>query len=146
MARSISEDLRRRVCRAIEGGMSCRQAATRFSVSPSSAIRWWAQMRGTGSIKPCAQGGDRRSCRIEAHADFLIGEVGARPDITLAELQGKLAERGIAVGIGTLWRFFDRRRITLKKRRRMPPSSSARTSLRPARPGSTGKPISIPPG
>jgi hypothetical protein len=31
-----------------------------------------------------------------------------------------LKGRGISVGIGTLWRFFDRRRITFKKRRRMP--------------------------
>jgi transposase len=36
-------------------------------------------------------------------------------------------ERGVRVAVSTLWRFFDRRRITLKKRLRMRPSRSAPT-------------------
>ena len=48
--------------------------------------------------------------------------------MTLAELREALwRERGVRVAGSTLWRFFDRRRITLKKRRRTPPSRSART-------------------
>ena len=39
MAKSLSLDLRRRVVDAIEQGLSCRQAAERFGVSASSAIR-----------------------------------------------------------------------------------------------------------
>lgn len=127
MARSISVDLRQRVCAAIEEGLSCREAANRFKVSASSAIRWQSQMRKTGSLTPQSQGGNRRSARIDAHADFILGEVEARSDVTLAELQEKLSVRGVPVGIGTLWRFFDRRRITLKKRRFMRPSSNATT-------------------
>jgi transposase len=51
------------------------------------------------------------------------------PDITLAELAGKLRqERGVSVAIGTVGRFFERRSITFKKRRRMPPSRIAPTS------------------
>jgi transposase len=73
------------------------------------------------------QGGDRRSQRIEAEAAFLLGAVAEQADMTLAELKGKLKERGKSVGIGTLWRFFKRHRITLKKRLRMPPSSSVLT-------------------
>jgi transposase len=118
MARALSFDLRRRVITAIKGGMSCRQAAERFGVSASSAIRWHAQERKTGDARPMPQGGDRRSGRIEAHAALILSAVDKTPDLTLAELQHKLAERGIGVGIGTLWRFFKRRRITLKKRLR----------------------------
>ena len=40
MGRYLSEDLRVRVIRAIEGGLSRRAAAERFGVSVSSAIRW----------------------------------------------------------------------------------------------------------
>jgi len=40
MGRYLSLDLRDRVIAAIEGGMSCRQAAERFGVSAASAIRW----------------------------------------------------------------------------------------------------------
>jgi transposase len=125
MAKALSVDLRQRVIEAIRQGMSHRQAAARFGVSASSAIRWAAQLRTTGNIAPKKQGGDRKSGRIEAQAAFLLDQVARVPDISLAELQAKLDERGVRVGIGTLWRFFRRHRITRKKRRRMRPSSSA---------------------
>ena len=38
-------------------------------------------------------------------------------DITLVELHAKLSEQGHRFSIGALWRFFDRRDITWKKRR-----------------------------
>jgi transposase len=64
------------------------------------------------------QGGDQRSARIEAEADFLLAQIAQTPDVTLAELQTLLREeRGVSVGIGTLWRFFDRRDISFKKNR-----------------------------
>ena len=127
MAKALSLDLRQRVIEAIRQGMSRRQAAARFGVSASSAIRWAAQRRTTGHIAPKKQGGDRKSGRIEAQAAFLLDQVARVPDISLAELQAKLDARGVRVGIGTLWRFFRRHRITRKKRRRMRPSSSAAT-------------------
>ena len=37
--------------------------------------------------------------------------------MTLAELQALLRERGVAVGIGTLWRFFERHGISFNKNR-----------------------------
>ncbi len=61
------------------------------------------------------QGGDRRSGRIETQTVFILSECEAKSAVTLSELQTRLAARGVRVGIGTLWRFFDRRRITLKK-------------------------------
>jgi transposase len=127
MAKALSVDLRRRVVNAIKCGLSCRQAAERFGVSASSAIRWRERLIKQGDVAPRKQGGDRKSGRIEAEADFLLGAVAETPDITLVELQEKLQARGVSVGVGTLWRFFDRRRITFKKRRRMPPNSNATT-------------------
>ena len=56
MARSLSVDLRRRVVGAIEGGSSCRAAAERFGVSPSSAIRWRAQEQAGGRCDAQAPG------------------------------------------------------------------------------------------
>jgi transposase len=110
---------------AIEGGLSCRAAAQRFGVSASSAIRWRAQERREGDIKPKLQGGDRHSHRIEAYAELILSAVAAKSDITLSELRAQLKERGVAVAIGTLWRFFKRRKITRKKRRRTPPNNAA---------------------
>ena len=126
--RAISVDLRRRACEAVlVEGLSCREAARRFKVGVSSVVRWCAQLRQTGGVTPRKQGGDRRSRRIEAEADFLLGRIVAKRDITLDELQSELADRGVRVSIGALWRFFDRRGITLKKRRRMQPNRSAPT-------------------
>lgn len=127
MTKALSLDLRRRVVDAIEHGLSCRQAAERFGVSASSAIRWLDRLKKQGDVAAQRQGGDRKSGRIEAEADFLLGAVAETPDITLVELREKLQARGVSVGVGTLWRFFDRRRITFKKSRRMPPSSNAAT-------------------
>jgi transposase len=118
---------RERVVVAVEGGLSRRRAAERFDVSPASAIRWCQRRKASGSVVPAKQGGDRKTKHIEAHADFILAEVEAAPDITLEELRTKLVEaRGTRFGITTIWRFFARRKITYKKRPRMPPSSSGR--------------------
>lgn len=129
MGRVLSMDLRERVVAAIErDGMSCRQAAARFGVAPSTAIRWRRMMRETGSAAPKPQGGDRHSHRIEAHAAFILDLWEERRDITLVEVQRRLAERGTPVGIGTVHRFFRRHGLTRKKRPATPSSRIAPTS------------------
>lgn len=128
MGHPLSEDLRVRVIRAVEEGASRRQAAARFGVSVSSAIRWVRAWRESGRTASRGQGGDQRSYRIEAHADVLLEAIEATPDATLAELGERLRrERGHVASVSTIWRFFRRRGITLKKRRRTPPSGRART-------------------
>ncbi len=128
MSKALSMDLRDRVIGAIDGGMSCRQAAARFGVSASSAIRWRSRVLTQGDARPGPLGGDRRSGRVEGHAELILGLVERQSDITLAELRAALAEQGIAVGMTTLWRFFRRRRITLKKSRRTRTSRAVPTS------------------
>ena len=115
MGKPLSVDLRDRVVSAVSGGMSRRRAAARFGVSISSAIRWTSLSRRTGDVRPKRQGGDKRSGRIEAHAPVILDAVADKPDITLVELQTLLAEHRGAVAVSTLWRFFARRKITLKK-------------------------------
>ena len=128
MSKALSIDLRERVVAAVAAGASCRAAAARFGVSPSSAIRWAMLAREAGSVAPGPLGGDRRSAHIEAHAALILGLVDQKSDISLKEIRAELAEAGVSAGIGTLWRFFDRRRMTWKKRRRMRPSKTGRTS------------------
>ena len=70
MAQYLSADLRIRVIRAVEGGMSRNAAAQRFGVSIASAVRWMAEYLRTGRTAPKPRGGDRRSGRIEAQADL----------------------------------------------------------------------------
>jgi len=74
-------------------------------------------------------GGDQRSTRIEAEANFLLALVEKTDAITLHEMQRRRADdRGLDVGIGWLWRFFDRRGITGEKRLRTRASRTVRTS------------------
>jgi transposase len=128
MAQYLSEDLRIRVVRAVVGGMSRNAAAGHFGVSIASAVRWMDEYLRTGRTAPKARGGDRRSGRIEAQADFLMGAVEETPDITLAELRERLiAERGETFAISTIHEFFRRHGVSYKKRPRMPASRSART-------------------
>lgn len=128
MAKYLSEDLRIRVIRAVEAGASRRQAAERFGVSVASAVRGVREWRATGQTAPRPRGGDRRSGRIEAQADFLLAKVDEAPDTTLSELREALRDdRGLVVAISTLWRFFERRRVTFKRRRPTRASRTART-------------------
>lgn len=114
MGRAYSQDLRDRVLGATSEGLSARSAAARFGVGVSTAIVWVRRAR-SGETAARRQGQPKGS-KLDAHAEFLLGLIAATPDITLAELQARLAEeRGVPAGIGTLWRFFDARSVTFKK-------------------------------
>ena len=128
MSKALSVDLRERVVAAVTAGMSCRAAAVRFGVSAASAVRWAALTRKVGSVAPGPLGGDRRSAQTEAHAALILRLIGQKSDMTLKEIRAELAKAGVSVGIGTLWRFFDRHRMTWKKSLLMPRSRTARTS------------------
>lgn len=116
MGHALSMDLRVRVLAAIDGGLSCRAAAARFGVAPSTAIRWHARRRDTGNLVAKRQGGDMRSRRVEARATDILALWEARKDISLEELRLALAEIGLTVSVAGLHRFFARRGMTRKKR------------------------------
>jgi transposase len=128
MPKPLSFDLRSRVLAAVDGGLSCRQAAERFGVSASSAIRWIARRRDVGDALPRAQGGDRLSHKTERHSTLIHAALAEAPDITLVEIKARLAGQGADVSIAALWRFFRRHRITRKKRPRTLQSRTALTS------------------
>lgn len=88
MRRALSRDLRDRIVAAVEGGLSCRQAAERFGVSAASAIRWRQLMLAHGTPAGKVRGGDRRTTKIEEHAAFILEAIRHQPDATLAELRG----------------------------------------------------------
>src|SRR3954462_4250158 len=68
------------------------------------------------------QGQPRRS-KLDPHRDFLLGLIEAKDDISLVEMQERLAaERGIRASVGTIWTVLDRCNMTVKKRPLMRPS------------------------
>jgi transposase len=97
MPAPLSSDLRDRIVRAVESGASARAAAARFDVSPSSAIKLMQRVKATGGTAPAKYGGYRRPL-LEPHEAELRAMVTETPDITLAEIQRRFAERGVVVG------------------------------------------------
>lgn len=127
MARAYSVDLRERVVGSIESGLSTRAAARRFSIGIATAGAWHRHWRSTGKLVPGRQGQPKGS-KLDVHEAFILGLVEERKDITLAEIVERLAiERDMRTCPATVWQFFDRRDITLKKRRHTPASSSVQT-------------------
>ena len=128
MSKALSVDLRTRVLAAVEQGATHREAAARFGVSAASVSRWRGLKREQGDARPGPLGGDRRSGRIEAVAALVLALLEEKRDATIEELRAALGERGHWFGYGTLRRFFQRHRITRKKRRPMPPNRNVPTS------------------
>ena len=73
-------------------------------MSIASAVRWVTRYKTTGQISPSPSGGDRRSGRIEAQRDYLLGLIGRTPDITLLEIQERLMQNcGERFSVSVLW-------------------------------------------
>jgi putative transposase len=131
MGRPLSEDLRERIVAAVEAGASRREAAERFSVSASCAVKLLQRWRRTGSVAPGHICGQKRHALAE-HDGAVRALVAAVPDATLAELRAGLAAQGIRVGQTSVHRFLHAIGLTRKKRRSMPPSRRGPTSPRRA--------------
>jgi transposase len=116
MAKPYSLDLRERVVAAVDRGMSRRQAAALFGVGISTVVNWVKRWRSSGSVAAKPMGGDHRS-RLTNERGWILERIDAVPDLTLEELRDELKERGVIVGYGTVWRFFEREAISFKKNR-----------------------------
>ncbi|MBV8523562.1 MAG: transposase [Acetobacteraceae bacterium] len=115
MAAPLSQDLRRRLLRAVDDGSSAREAAARFSVSASAAIKLVRRVRETGSTEPAKIGGYRKPM-LAGHEDLLRELVASRKGITLSEIRDALIERGIRPGsLTTIWSTLRRLGLTHKK-------------------------------
>jgi transposase len=115
MAAPLSQDLRRRLLQAVEAGSSARGAARRFAVSESAAIKLVRRVRETGNMAPARIGGYRKPL-LAGHEALLRELTTAKPNITLTEIQAKLAARGIEAGcLTTIWSTLRRLGLSHKK-------------------------------
>ena len=102
MPAPMSMDLRLRIVRAVEGGSAIREAARRFAVSPSAAIKLMQRVRATGSGAPDRYGGHRRPV-LEPHETDLRRLVEGTARSTPAELLTELERRcGVRAGFSTI--------------------------------------------
>jgi len=127
MARALSEDLRSRVLQASSDGLSARQAAARFGVGVSTAIRWIGRAK-LGERSARAQGW-RRGSRLDPHETFVFEMIEGQKDITLDEMVIRLAaEANVVIGRSALSIWLGHRGWTFKKRPHTHWSRSGRTS------------------
>jgi len=125
MPRACSLDLRERVLEAVASGASRREAAERFEISASSAVKWLQRWQETGSVAAKPTGGS--ASPLEEQADWLLALIAAKPDLTLDEVVAAMRKRRIAGSRSAVWRFFARHGISFKKK---PARGGARAARR----------------
>ncbi len=108
-----STDLRVRVIEAVEAGASRREAAERFEISASSAIKWFQRWCATGVAAAKPTGGSHSP--LEKHASWLLALIAEQSDLTLDEVVMAMHKHGIAGSRTALWRFLARHAISCKK-------------------------------
>jgi transposase len=114
MPKAYSADMRERVIARVESGASRREAAEYYDVSASAAVIWVKCFRETGRCAAKPRGGSMSS--LEAYADFLLVLIEEQPDLTLDEVVSAMRKHKIPGSRTAVWRFFQRHRITFKKK------------------------------
>ena len=120
MAAAYSMDLRARVIKDAEAGLSSKDLAARYHVSRAWVDALKQRYRETKSFAPLKQTKFRRRV-LEGQEDRLKALLAAQPDATLAELRTALPT---SAGLATLWRAIQQLDFTVKKngtRRRTAP-------------------------
>jgi len=112
MARAYSMDLRSRVLKDADAGLSSKQLAERYHVSRAWVDALKQRRRDTGLISARPQTKFRGRVLSAAEETRLATLVLARPDATLQQLREALPTRA---GLATIWRALGRLEFTLKK-------------------------------
>jgi transposase len=113
VAAAYSMDLRERVIKDADAGLSSKELATRYHVSRAWVDALKQRWRETKSIAPLKQTKFRRRI-LEGHDDRLATLIDAQPDATLAELRDELRT---SAGLATIWRAINQLDLTVKKNR-----------------------------
>ena len=114
MASAYSMDLRARVLKDADAGLSSKDLAARYHVSRAWVDALKQRRRETGAFAPLKQTKFRRRALAAPETDRLSFLVAARPDATLVELREALRT---SAGLTTIWRALQELDLTLKKNR-----------------------------
>ena len=98
MTKPYSADLRVRVVEAVDEGATRQEAAERFGVSVSSAVRWHQAWRYEGTIEAKPYGGSRSP--LEDHAEEILAVIEEQPDLTLDEIVAAMRKDGRRTDLG----------------------------------------------
>ena len=109
---AYSMDLRRRILKDADAGISTRKVATKYRVSESWVRRLKQRCRENGEVAPRSSR-NRRQPKWLAVAGQLQELVDQQPDMTLHELRDAL---GGGISVPTLWRALRQLQMTFKKK------------------------------
>jgi transposase len=109
--RAYSMDLRERVLRDSDAGMTSAAVAEKYDVSRAWVDRLKQRRRETGEVAPRAQRYGPH-LKLGPHLHRLVDLIREQPDRTLAELQEAL---GLSASLATIWRAVKRLGFTVKK-------------------------------
>ena len=145
MTKPYSMDLRERVVSAVDAeGMSRHEAAARFGIAVSSAIRWVARYRKTGSVEPSKIGGYKPKTLRGEHASWLVARCQEK-DFTISQLVEELQSiRGLKVDRRSVWEFLHAEGLSHKKNGRRTGARSQKTSSAGVNNGGSIRDASIP--
>jgi transposase len=115
MGKPYSEDLRRGIVQAIEAGHTYEEAGELCGVSVSSVSRFLTRWRSTGSVSPEKFGG-YKGYALAPYRRLIERWVDAQPDLTLSELQVRLAAEKVVVSQTAIFRFLRHLEFTFKKK------------------------------
>jgi transposase len=112
MAAAYSMDLRMRVLKDSDAGLSSKALAERYHVSRAWVDALKQRRRETGAFAPLPQTKFRGRALVAADTARLAALVAARPDATLTELREALRT---SAGLTTIWRALNQLDFTFKK-------------------------------
>jgi transposase len=128
MARCYSDDLRRKLLSAYDGGEgTLPQLAGRFAVSVGWARKISAQRNRTGQAERVPhQPGRKLRASVETQQQVKAW-FRAQPDLTLAEVQARLrSAAAVQLSLPQVWYLVQKLGLRLKKSHSTPPSVTAR--------------------
>lgn len=114
MGKPYSDDLRRPLVAAMEGGMSCYQAGRLFGVAPSTAGNWHRRYKAEQSFAARAMGGDRRSKLLD-EVDRIKAFLAMQANATLWDVRDDLGAAGIDVSYMSVQRLVQSQGLRFKK-------------------------------
>ena len=112
MAAAYSMDLRMRVLKDSDAGLSSKELAGRYHVSRAWVDALKQRRRDTGAFAPLKPTNFRGRAWASEDMARLAALIAARPDAPLAELREALRT---TAGLTTIWRALTQRDFTVKK-------------------------------
>ena len=111
MGAALAMDLRVRVMRDVDAGLSAEKAAEKYSVAARTIYQWKALRRETGTLE-AREGKTGPKPKLEEHRERILSTIREDSGITLSDLKTKLQ---LPACVATVWVALRAWGIVLKK-------------------------------